>query len=361
MPVEKMASWHFSCCDCEEHNYVEVPDGREPTPPPSWAICADDGAVRCTECATKHASRKKKPLTTQYGVLIDTDAAGKPLPDQPEKYICDCRTTKPATNSKRDEGTYHLDDAIFVVCLWTDGDPDITYGQTYRVDKVTDAGKCVLVVNDLGRIDYYKSAQFTKVCGFVRCTSNRHGAVNEAGDLTVGKLYSMLEDEAALAEGMLRVVDDSGDIYLYDAKLFSELLPAWLYTGQQVKKQYASVMEMVEELSANDQAFIEEFRATIKAKEAKPAIDRTTDHLSNAILALALHPEDADNRRLVEKLLGAWGGYDREAMRLFPLFHMLDYFYGGFRVATKGDYADRLQARAGNSAGGAPIFPAGPG
>ncbi len=39
-------------------------------------------------------------------------------------------------------------------------------------------------------------------------------------DLTVGVLYWVLPDEAASAESLLRVVDDSGEDYLYPASRF---------------------------------------------------------------------------------------------------------------------------------------------
>ncbi len=39
-------------------------------------------------------------------------------------------------------------------------------------------------------------------------------------DLSVGMLYHVLPDEAGAAEGLLRVVDDSGEDYLYPAGRF---------------------------------------------------------------------------------------------------------------------------------------------
>ena len=39
-------------------------------------------------------------------------------------------------------------------------------------------------------------------------------------DLTVGMLYQVLADEAASVEGLLRVVDDAGEDYLYPASRF---------------------------------------------------------------------------------------------------------------------------------------------
>ena len=39
-------------------------------------------------------------------------------------------------------------------------------------------------------------------------------------DLSVGMLYQVLPDEAAAAEDLLRVVDDSGEDYLYSSAKF---------------------------------------------------------------------------------------------------------------------------------------------
>ena len=50
---------------------------------------------------------------------------------------------------------------------------------------------------------------------FVVCVNN-----NECEDLEVRKLYQVVPDEAAAADGLLRVVDESGEDYLYPAELF---------------------------------------------------------------------------------------------------------------------------------------------
>jgi len=39
-------------------------------------------------------------------------------------------------------------------------------------------------------------------------------------DLEVGKIYRILPDKAAAAEGHLRVIDESGEDYLYPAECF---------------------------------------------------------------------------------------------------------------------------------------------
>ncbi|HEV2803150.1 MAG TPA: hypothetical protein VGW12_21970 [Pyrinomonadaceae bacterium] len=46
--------------------------------------------------------------------------------------------------------------------------------------------------------------------------------------LEVGKLYQLIADEAAEADGMLRVIDESGEDYLFEAARFFpvELPPA---------------------------------------------------------------------------------------------------------------------------------------
>ena len=57
---------------------------------------------------------------------------------------------------------------------------------------------------------------------FVVCVAN-----DGCDDLSVGMLYLLLLDEPAAAEALLRVVDDSGEDYLYPAGRFVavEVLP----------------------------------------------------------------------------------------------------------------------------------------
>ena len=67
--------------------------------------------------------------------------------------------------------------------------------------------------------------------GFVLCVQN-HGA----DDLEIRKVYRVLPDKAAAAAGHLRIIDDSGEDYLYPAHyfVFLELPPkakrAWAVT-----------------------------------------------------------------------------------------------------------------------------------
>ena len=53
---------------------------------------------------------------------------------------------------------------------------------------------------------------------FVVCVNN-----NECEDLEVRKLYQVVPDEAAAADRLLRVVDESGEDYLYPAELFFQI------------------------------------------------------------------------------------------------------------------------------------------
>lgn len=55
----------------------------------------------------------------------------------------------------------------------------------------------------------------TREKGFAICVRN-HGAE----DLDVRKIYRILSDKPAAAEGYLRVIDESGDDYLYPADYF---------------------------------------------------------------------------------------------------------------------------------------------
>ena len=52
------------------------------------------------------------------------------------------------------------------------------------------------------------------------CISNE----GYAASLEPRKLYSSISDERAAARGMVRVVDESGESYLYPDALFAELL-----------------------------------------------------------------------------------------------------------------------------------------
>lgn len=50
---------------------------------------------------------------------------------------------------------------------------------------------------------------------FVVCVAN-----TECEDLEVRKIYRALPDEAAAADGLIRIVDESGEDYVYPADLF---------------------------------------------------------------------------------------------------------------------------------------------
>lgn len=53
---------------------------------------------------------------------------------------------------------------------------------------------------------------------FVVCVDNA-----EYEDLEVRKIYQVLPDEAAAEDELLRIVDESGEDYLYPAKLFLQI------------------------------------------------------------------------------------------------------------------------------------------
>ena len=57
-----------------------------------------------------------------------------------------------------------------------------------------------------------------KQSGFVVCVNN-----DNCEDLEVRKIYQVLPDEAAAADGLLRVVGESGEDYLYPAKAFLQI------------------------------------------------------------------------------------------------------------------------------------------
>lgn len=50
---------------------------------------------------------------------------------------------------------------------------------------------------------------------FVVCVAN-----NQCEDLEVRKIYQVLPDEVATKDGMVRVIDESGEDYLYPSDLF---------------------------------------------------------------------------------------------------------------------------------------------
>ncbi len=53
-----------------------------------------------------------------------------------------------------------------------------------------------------------------------------------ADDLELRKVYQVLSDRSALSEGMLRVIDESGEDYLYPAEYFAPVrLPLTVARG----------------------------------------------------------------------------------------------------------------------------------
>ena len=56
---------------------------------------------------------------------------------------------------------------------------------------------------------------------FVVCVSREGFGEFSAGDLTLGRLYEVLDPVDS--HGMFRVVDDSGEDYLYPARLFEDV------------------------------------------------------------------------------------------------------------------------------------------
>lgn len=58
----------------------------------------------------------------------------------------------------------------------------------------------------------------TAFTGFVVCLRNEG-----AEDLEVRKVYSVIQDDEASAKGFLRVIDESGEDYLYPAEFFAEV------------------------------------------------------------------------------------------------------------------------------------------
>ena len=53
---------------------------------------------------------------------------------------------------------------------------------------------------------------------FVVCVRN-----DECDDLEIRKIYQVIPDEAASTDGLLRIVDESGEDYLYPASLFLQI------------------------------------------------------------------------------------------------------------------------------------------
>jgi hypothetical protein len=64
-----------------------------------------------------------------------------------------------------------------------------------------------------------------KASGFVVCLSNE----GFEASLEVRKLYQLLADPESAAHGLVRLIDESGQDYLYPAKMFRRVeLPASL-------------------------------------------------------------------------------------------------------------------------------------
>ncbi|MFN2517347.1 MAG: hypothetical protein ABR556_14150 [Pyrinomonadaceae bacterium] len=58
---------------------------------------------------------------------------------------------------------------------------------------------------------------------FVVCLNNK----GYPASLEMGKIYRSIPDEEAAAEGLMRVIDESGEDYAFDAKRFHPIsLPA---------------------------------------------------------------------------------------------------------------------------------------
>ncbi|WP_411727340.1 hypothetical protein [Methyloglobulus sp.] len=56
---------------------------------------------------------------------------------------------------------------------------------------------------------------------FVVCMENTPFGDFSADDLTIGRLYEVIGDVDA--HGMIRIIDDTGEDYLYPAKLFEQV------------------------------------------------------------------------------------------------------------------------------------------
>lgn len=81
----------------------------------------------------------------------------------------------------------------------------------------------------------------TRETGFVLCIENRG-----AEDLDVRKVYRVLPDRAATATGYVRVIDESGEDYLYPASFFvpvevpSKAKRAWAQAPRPAKRRSSS-------------------------------------------------------------------------------------------------------------------------
>jgi hypothetical protein len=58
----------------------------------------------------------------------------------------------------------------------------------------------------------------SKQLRFVVCVAN-----TDCEDLEVRKIYQTIPDDAAAEDGLLRIVDESGEDYLYPAQLFVQI------------------------------------------------------------------------------------------------------------------------------------------
>lgn len=54
--------------------------------------------------------------------------------------------------------------------------------------------------------------------GFVVCVRN-----DDCDDLEIRKIYQVVPDQEAAVDGLLRIVDESGEDYLYPANLFLQI------------------------------------------------------------------------------------------------------------------------------------------
>ena len=74
-------------------------------------------------------------------------------------------------------------------------------------------------------------ARAAKTEEYAVCVSN----AGFAASLEVRKLYAVVADEAAAGDGLMRVIDESGEDYLYPAAMFERVrLPEKVVRGLRV-------------------------------------------------------------------------------------------------------------------------------
>lgn len=135
-------------------------------------------------------------------------------------------------------------------------------------------GKGTELVSDLSEIEAEDGIQST--LGLSSCKIHRSDPFSPSAspndgcdDLSIGVLYRVLPDEEISREGLLRVIDDSGEDYLYSAGLFMAVTDP-----PDGGRTFAEILAPVHEELHESGMTAEELNAMFKAAHAESRAER---------------------------------------------------------------------------------------